>query len=321
MGAVAAAAVLVFPLAFYSSAGLGSCGYRAEAPGGRWLRPAPSYAACLFRPNGLGFERDLRAGTLALMDDVKRVDPVNAPGLWYANGSGFGDEVGSAFLWQYSRIASTSAGDPGMPNLDTYAKSQLSKYNTVVLLGASRREVDAAELTLRQEGYDLTPVSERRVGGQHFSFDYAILHKNPINPKLYVGGPVLNPALATAQNGAKISFEADGLHLVTPSKTWSYALSVPLTGIVTIDTAFVEIALTVKTGMIGAAILPVDGKDFVGPELRAIAVGQSQKLYVPVSLYDRPNLVLRNVGMGPSTAVIHSVRLVQRRTVPAEPES
>jgi hypothetical protein len=319
MGAAAAAAPLIFPLTFYSSAAFGSCGYRGEAPGGRYMPTAPAYASCLFRAHGLGLERDLQAGILALMDDVKRVDPVNPPGIWYANNSGFGDEVGSAFLWQYSRIASTSAGDPGMPNLDAYARSQISKYNTIVLLGASRRETDAAEQTLKNGGYNLTRVSQRHVGGQHFSFDYTILHKNPIDPKLYVDGPVLNPALATAQNGAQVTFEADGVHVRTPSKTWAYAVTVPLTESVTIDTAFVEIDLTVKTGMIGADILPVDGRDFVGSEIRAIAVSQAQKIYVPVSFYDRPILVLRNVAIGPSTAVIHSVRLVQKRTVPANP--
>ena len=318
-GAVAAGALLIFPLTFYSSAAFGSCGYRGESPGGRFMATAPAYASCLFRADGLGLERDLQAGTLALMDDVKRIDPVNPPGLWYANNSGFGDEVGSAFLWQYSRIASTSAGDPGMPNLDAYAKSQISKFNTVVLLGASRREAEAGEQALKKSGYDLTRVSQRHVGGRHFSFDYTILHKNPVDPKLYVEGPILNPALATAQNGAQVTFEADGVHVRTPPKTWAYAVSVPLTESVTIDTAFVEIDLTVKTGMIGADILPVDGKNFVGSEIRAIAVNQAQKIYVPVSLYDRPILILRNVAIGPSTAVIHGVRLVEKRTVPSNP--
>lgn len=316
MGAVAAATLLIFPLTFYSSAGFGSCGYKGETPGGRLFPAAPAYASCLFRAQGLGFERDLQTGTLALMDDVKKADPVDPPGLWYANNSGFGDEIGSAYLWQYSRIGSTAAGDPGMPNLDAYAKSQLSKYNILVLVGASRGEVDAAKQVLAKSGYDLTPMSQRRVGGPHFSFDYAILSKNPIDPKLYAVGPVLNPALATGQNGAQVTFEADGMHVRTPGKTWSYAVSMPLTESVTVDTAFIEINMTVNTGMIGADIQPVDGKAFVGTEIRVIAHGVARKIYVPVSIYDRPTLILRNVAIGASTAVIHSVRLVQKRPVP-----
>lgn len=316
MGAVAAAALLIFPLTFYSSAAFGGCGYKGETPGGRLFPAAPANASCLFRAQGLGLERDLQTGTLALMDDVKRIDPDDPPGLWYANNSGFADEVGAAYLWQYSRIGSATSG-PGMPALDTYARSQLNKYNTVVLVGASKGEIEAARQALATGGYGLTTLSQRRVGGPHFSFNYAILHKDPIDPKLYAEGPVLNPALATAQNGAQVTFEADGVHVRTPGKTWAYAVSVPLTEAVAVDSAFVEIDMTVNSGMIGADILPVDGKAFVGTEIRAIAHGVPRKIYVPVSLHDRPILILRNVAPGQSTAVIHSIRLVQKKPAAA----
>jgi len=317
---VAASTFMVFPLTFYSSAGLGSCGYRSEVPGGRWVRPAPSYAACLFRPHGRPLEHDLRAGILALMDDVKSVDPGHDPGLWYANGNGFGDEVGSAYLWQYSRIASTTAGDPGMPNLDSYAKSRIAKYNTLVLVGASQQEIDLAKQALEKGGYNLTLRSQKRVGGPNFSFNYAILYKEPIDPNLYVKGPPLSLLSPTAQNGSEVVLKVDGLHVTTPAQIWSYAVFLPLAQAVTADTTFVEIDLTMDKGMIGADILPEGGKNFVGSEVRARSYGKaSQKIYVPVSFYDRPTLVLRNIAVGQSAAVIHSISLVQRRPAPAAP--
>jgi hypothetical protein len=320
MGVVAAAALLIFPLAFYSPAAFGSCGsYKGEVAGGRLLPVAPAYAGCLFRPNGLPFERDLQTGTLALMDEVKRVDPVDPPGLWYANNSGFADEVGSAYLWQYSRIGSTSSGDPGMPNLDAFAKSQIDKYNTLVLIGASQREIDTAKQALASSGYTLESRAQGRVGGRRFSFQYAILYKNPIDPKLYADGPTVDLTSASAQNGAQVDLRPDGLHLRTPRKTWSYAVFLPLTQAVTLDTTFIEVDLTVESGAIGADILPVGRDDFVGKEIRVRAHGQAQKIYVPVSFYDRPRLVLRNISSGESTAVVHSVRLVQKRTVPDKP--
>jgi hypothetical protein len=88
---------------------------------------------------------------------------------------------------------------------------------------------------------------------------------------------------------------------------------------VTLDTTFIEVDLTVESGAIGADILPVGRDDFVGKEIRVRAHGQAQKIYVPVSFYDRPRLVLRNISSGESTAVVHSVRLVQKRTVPDKP--
>ncbi len=317
LAAAAAAALMVFPLSFYATGAFGSCGYKGETPHGRWVLPRPSYAGCMFRPTGLPMERDLQKGTLALIDDVKRIDPVAAPGIWYANDNGLGNEVGAAYLWEYSRIGSVDAGNPGMPNLDAVARSAINKHTTLVLVGASAQEIEKAKHVLREGGYDLTTVAERRVGGDHFAFNYAILHRDPIDPKLYSTGQAINLAPATAQPGSQIAFGADGLHLRTSGQLWAYAVTLPLTDTVTLDTAFIEIDITVTKGAVGMGILPTDKKDFAGPEMQARAYAKPQKIYLPVSLYDRPVLIVRNVAPGQSDAVIHSIQLVQKKAAAA----
>lgn len=177
--AIAIAALILFPLSFYDDA-YGGCGYtldKAHAP-----KPGAtgSYVRCMRQETAFGPEKDLRRGILQLLDDVDAKVPLDhPPGLWYANGTGYADAVGSAFLWQYSRVASTEAGDPGMPAINGFARAKIDGYDYLVLIGSARAEVDAAQRSLASGGYTFTPLLERKVGGDHFSFVYRIEKKQP----------------------------------------------------------------------------------------------------------------------------------------------
>jgi hypothetical protein len=260
-------------------------------------------------------EWDVYEGAVFLEKFVSaRLRPDQVVGFWYSNEKGHAEinSVQSVFLWGYSRLASVTPGDPGMPLINQEFTARVAGTPYVVLLGLTPDEIESGLQALRQAGFTYKELQRQRFEGRAWGYTANLISLNP--PERTLGPLLFSVPLARMQatNGASATAGPDGLWLVTATPPWTYSLL----GQVLQDQRPPDGPIVVRTRMRvlkGTLGVSVSAKNDVSL-IKEIFVRSSDELRtidldIPIAS-DAGSLLFRNGSpSGASRAIIESVEV------------
>jgi hypothetical protein len=135
-------------------------------------------------------EWDVYRGAVFLEEFVSaHLRPDQVVGFWYSNEKRHAaiNSVQAVFLWQYSRLASVTPGDPGMPLINQEFTARVAGTPYVVLLGLTADEVESGLQALRQAGFTYKELQRQRFEGRVWGYTADLISLNP--PERTLGPP------------------------------------------------------------------------------------------------------------------------------------
>ena len=239
--------------------------------------------------------------------------PDQVVGFWYSNEKGHAEisSIQSVFLWGYSRLASVTPGDVGMPLTNQAFTARVSGTPYVVLLGLTADEIEGGLQALRQARFTYKEIKRQRFEGRVWGYIADLISLNP--PIRTLGSLLFSVPLARMQatNGGSATVGPDGLWLVTATPQWAYSLSgqllqdqQPPDGPIVIRTR-----IRVPNGTLGISVTATHDSNKLIKEIFVHASDELQTadLDIPIAS-DAGRLIFRNASPnGASRAIIESV--------------
>ena len=276
------------------------------------LAVAPSERSRLERNR---LEWDVYEGAVFLERFVSaHLRPDQVVGFWYSNEEIRHMEINSVqsvFLWGYSRLASVTRSDPGMPLVNQAFTARVSGTPYVVLLGLTRDEIEGGLEALRQAGFAYKELERQRFEGRVWGYTADLISLKL--PERTLGPLLFSVPLARMEttNGGSATAGPDGLRLVTATPQWAYSLSGQVLQYQQSPNGPIVVRTRVRVSK-GALGISVSAKSDISKLIKEIFVHASEELQtadldIPIA-NDAGSLIFRNASPnGASRAVIESV--------------